>query len=178
MILENLSGYISLEFFVDYGFTSIVEERFDAGIRLGGAISKDMVAVRISPDWRLAVVGSPADFKRRPPPVTPHDLTSHACVNTRHRPSGAIYAREFERDGKVFTVKDEGQRVFSSIVHVLNGALDGIGLAYVPESLAAPYLADGRLEEVMADRCPCFSGFRFNTRFAAEAVLRSCSASC
>lgn len=150
---------INLELFVDYGFTNIVEERFDAGIRLGEAISKDMIAVRISPDWRLSVVGSPSYFERFPPPATPYDLTHHACVNIRHRPSGAIYAWEFEKDGKVFTVKGEGQLVFNSIVHVLNGALDGIGLAYVPEALAAPYLADGRLKEVLADWCPYFQGF-------------------
>jgi DNA-binding transcriptional LysR family regulator len=150
---------ITLELFVDYGFTNIVEERFDAGIRLGEAISKDMIAVRISPDWRLAVVGSPAYFERCLPPATPYDLTHHACVNIRHRPSGAIYAWEFEKDGKAFTVKGEGQLVFNSIVHVLNGALDGIGLAYVPEALAAPYLADGRLKEVLADWCPYFQGF-------------------
>ncbi|HYC42980.1 MAG TPA: LysR family transcriptional regulator [Noviherbaspirillum sp.] len=150
---------INLELFVDYGFTDIVEERFDAGIRLGEAISKDMIAVRISPDWRLAVVGSPAYFKRCPPPATPYDLTNHACVNIRHRPSGAIYAWEFEKNGKAFTVKGEGQLVFNSIIHVLNGALDGIGLAYVPEALAAPYLADGRLQEVLADWCPYFQGF-------------------
>jgi len=150
---------ITLELFVDYGFTNIVEERFDAGIRLGEAVSKDMIAVRISPDWRLAVVGSPAYFERCPPPRTPYELTNHACVNIRHRPSGAIYAWEFEKDGKAFTVKGEGQLVFNSIVHVLNGAIDGIGLAYVPEALAAPYLADGRLKEVLADWCPYFQGF-------------------
>jgi DNA-binding transcriptional LysR family regulator len=156
--LENYPDII-LELFVDYGFTNIVEERFDAGIRLGEAISKDMIAVRISPDWRLAVVGSPAYFERCPMPATPYDLTDHACINIRHRPSGAIYAWEFEKNGKAFTVKGEGQLVFNSIVHMLNGALDGIGLAYVPEALAAPYLADGRLKEVLADWCPYFQGF-------------------
>ncbi|HEX8885160.1 MAG TPA: LysR family transcriptional regulator [Noviherbaspirillum sp.] len=150
---------ITLELFVDYGFTNIVEERFDAGIRLGEAISKDMIAARISPDWRLAVVGSPAYFQRHPPPATPYELTRHACINIRHRPSGAVYAWEFEKDGKAFTVKGEGQLVFNSIVHVLNGAIDGIGLAYVPEALAAPHLADGRLREVLADWCPYFQGF-------------------
>jgi len=160
-----LSGFlkrypdITLELFVDYGFSNIVEERFDAGIRLGEAVSKDMIAVRISPDWRLAVVGSPAYFERCPPPRTPYELTNHACVNIRHRPSGAIYAWEFEKDGKAFTVKGEGQLVFNSIVHVLNGAIDGIGLAYVPEALAAPHLAAGRLKEVLADWCPYFQGF-------------------
>lgn len=164
-IRPMLSGFlknypdITLEFFVDYGFTNIVQERFDAGIRLGEAISKDMIAVRISPDWRLAVVGSPAYFERCSPPKTPYELTNHTCVNIRHRPSGAIYAWEFEKGGKGFTVKGEGQLVFNSIVHVLNGAVDGIGLAYVPEALAAPYLADGRLIEVLADWCPYFQGF-------------------
>lgn len=100
-----------------------------------------MVAVRISPDWRLTVVGSLAYFERCPPPATPYDLTDHACVNIRHRPSGAIYAWEFEKDGKVFTVKGDGQLVFNSIVHVLNGALDGIRLAYVPEALPTPPLS-------------------------------------
>lgn len=163
---------IILELFVDYGYTNIVEERFDAGIRLGEAISKDMIAVRISPDWRLAVVGSPAYFERYPPPVTPYDLTDHACVNIRHRPSGAIYAWEFEKNGKAFTVKGEGQLVFNSIVHVLNGALDGIGLAYVPEALAVPYLSDGSLKEVLGDWCPYFQGFHLyypNRRQASPA---------
>jgi DNA-binding transcriptional LysR family regulator len=173
-----LSGFleqypdISLELFVDYGFSNVVEERFDAGIRLGEAVSKDMIAVRIGPDWRLAVVGSPTYFERHPPPQSPYDITDHACVNIRHRPSGSIYAWEFEKDGKEFTVKGEGQLVFNSIMHVLNGAIDGIGLAYVPEELAAPYLEDGRLVEVLADWCPYFSGFHLyypNRRQASPA---------
>lgn len=161
MLMKFLKDYpdITLELFVDYGFTNVIEERFDAGIRLGEAISKDMIAVRISPDWRLAVVGSPEYFERFPPPATPHDLTQHACVNIRHRPSGSIYAWEFEKDGKAFTVKGEGQLVFNSILHVLNAALDGLGLGYVPAELAAPYLADGRLKEVLVDWCPYFQGF-------------------
>jgi DNA-binding transcriptional LysR family regulator len=161
VLASFLNSYpdITLELFVDYGFTNIVEERFDAGIRLGEAISKDMIATRISPDWRLAVVGSPAYFERYAPPSTPYELTRHACINIRHRPSGAVYAWEFEKDGKAFTVKGEGQLVFNSVVHVLNGAIDGIGLAYVPEALAAPYLADGRVQEVLSDWCPYFQGF-------------------
>ncbi|MCA1860567.1 LysR family transcriptional regulator [Janthinobacterium sp. HSC-3S05] len=150
---------ITLELVVDYGFTNVVEQRFDAGIRLGEAISKDMIAVRIGPDWRLAVVGSPAFFARHGAPATPHALTEYACVNIRHRPAGAIYAWEFEKDGQAFAVKAEGQLVFNSIMHVLNAALDGIGLAYVPEPLLAPYLADGRLVEILADWCPTFQGY-------------------
>lgn len=163
---------ITLELCVDYGFTNVVEERFDAGIRLGEAISKDMVAVRISPDWRLAVVGSPDYFASNPPPETPHALAQHACVNIRPNPSGAVYAWEFAKDGKAFTVKGEGQLVFNSIVHVLNAAVDGIGLAYVPQALAAPYLADGRLKEVLADWCPYFQGYHLyypNRRQASPA---------
>lgn len=161
MLAGFLKNYpdITLEFYVDYGFTNVVEERFDAGIRLGEAISKDMIAARIGPDWRLAVVGSPDYFERNPQPKTPYDLTKHACVNIRHRPSGTIYAWEFEKNGKEFTVKVEGQLVFNSIMHVLNAAIDGIGLAYVPEQLVAPYLADGRLKEVLAKWCPHFQGY-------------------
>lgn len=174
MLAGFLNDYpdITLELYVDYGFTNVVEERFDAGIRLGEAISKDMIAVRIGPDWRLVVVGSPAYFDRNPLPETPYDLTQHACVNIRHRPSGTIYAWEFEREGKEFTVKVEGQLVFNSIMHVLNAAVDGCGLAYVPEELVAPYLADGRLKEVLADWCPYFQGYHLyypNRRQASPA---------
>ncbi|AVJ30097.1 LysR family transcriptional regulator [Achromobacter spanius] len=174
MLATFLKDYpdITLELYVDYGFTNVVEERFDAGVRLGEAISKDMIAVRIGPDWRLMVVGSPAYFARHPAPATPHDLTGLPCVNIRHRPSGSVYAWEFEKTGKAFTVKVEGQLVFNSIVHVLNAAVDGIGLAYVPEQLVAPYLADGRLKEVLGDWCPTFQGFHLyypNRRQASPA---------
>ncbi|HCY63252.1 MAG TPA: LysR family transcriptional regulator [Oxalobacteraceae bacterium] len=174
MLAGFLEDYpdITLEFYVDYGFTNVVEERFDAGIRLGEAISKDMIAVRIGPDWRLVVVGSPEYLERYPAPKTPHDLTKHACVNIRHRPSGAIYAWEFEKNGKAFTVRVEGQLVFNSIMHVLNAAIDGIGLAYVPEELAAPYLTDGRLKQVLNNWCPYFQGYHLyypNRRQASPA---------
>jgi len=173
-LAQFLADYpdVTLEFMVDYGFTNVVEERFDAGIRLGEAISKDMIAVRISPDWRLAVVGSPTYLERNPAPQTPHELTRHRCVNIRHRPAGSIYAWEFEKDGHAFSVKTEGQLVFNSVVHMLNSAVDGIGLAYVPEALAAPYLANGRLVEVLADWCPTFEGFHLyypNRRQASPA---------
>ncbi|RMH97612.1 LysR family transcriptional regulator [Stutzerimonas nitrititolerans] len=163
---------ITLEFYVDYGFTNVVEERFDAGIRLGEAISQDMIATRIGPDWRLVVVGAPEYLERNPLPETPYDLTRHACVNIRHRPSGAIYAWEFEKDGQEVTVKVEGQLVFNSMPHVINAAVDGIGLAYVTEDTARPYLADGRLEMILSDWCPYFSGFHLyypNRRQASPA---------
>jgi len=165
---------IKLELYVDYGFTNVVEARFDAGIRLGEDISKDMIAVRIGPDWRLIVVGSPAYFARQAEPATPHELTEHSCINIRHRIAGAIYAWEFEKQGRAFTVKVEGQLVFNSIMHVLNAALDGTGLAYVPEPLAAPYLADGRLKAVVTDWSPYFQGFHLyypNRRQASPAFM-------
>lgn len=173
-LAEFLKAYpdITLEFYVDYGFTNVVEERFDAGIRMGEAVSKDMIATRIGPDWRLAVVGSPAYFERNSPPQTPYALTEHACVNIRHRSAGSIYAWEFEKNARAFTVKVEGQLVFNSIMHVLNAAVDGIGLAYVPEELVAPYLADGRLKEILPDWCPRFQGFHLyypNRRQASPA---------
>jgi DNA-binding transcriptional LysR family regulator len=174
MLAEFLKNYpdITLELYVDYGFTNLVEERFDAGIRLGEAISKDMIAVRIGPDWRLVVVGSPDYFERHSEPKTPHELTKHRCVNIRHRPSGSIYAWEFEKDDKAFTVKVDGQLVFNSIMHVLNAAVDGIGLAYVPEDLVAPYIADGRLIMILEDWCPYFQGYHLyypNRRQASPA---------
>jgi len=176
LLAQFLQDYpdIRLELFVDYGFTNVVEERFDAGIRLGEAISKDMIAVRIGPDWRLAVVASPAYFARQPPPQTPHDLTQHACINIRHRPSGAIYAWEFENAGQAFTVKGEGPLVFNSTMHVLNAALDGLGVGYVPEQLAAPYIAQGRLQCVLQEWCPRFQGYHLyypNRRQASPAFL-------
>lgn len=150
---------ITLELFVDYGFTNVVEERFDAGIRLGEALSKDMIAVRIGPDWRLVVVGSPDYFAQNAPPETPHDLTRHTCVNIRHRPSGSVYHWEFEKDGKEFSVKGEGPLVFNSMLHVLNSAVEGIGLAYVPEQLAEPYIAQGKLTQTLSEWCPYFPGY-------------------
>lgn len=163
---------ITLEFYVDYGFTNVVEARFDAGIRLGEAISKDMIAVRIGADWRLIVVASPDYLAQHPQPETPHLLTEHRCINIRHRPDGSIYAWEFEKDGRVFSIKLDGQLVFNSIMHVLNAAVDGIGLAYVPEELAAPYLADGRLVSLLIDWSPYFQGYHLyypNRRQASPA---------
>ena len=176
MLANFLRDYpeIQLELCVDYGFTNLVEERFDAGIRLGESISKDMIAVRIGPDWRLVVVGSPDYFARHSTPSTPDELTEHACINIRHRVAGSIYAWEFEKDQRSFTVKAEGPLVFNSIMHVLNAALDGIGLAYVPEPLVTPYLADGRLKMILTDWSPYFQGYHLyypNRRQASPAFM-------
>jgi len=156
--LENYPD-INVEICIDYGFTNIVSERFDAGIRLGESVSKDMIAVRLSPDWRLAVVGTPDYFEKYRKPEEPSDLTLHACVNIRHSLTSGIYAWEFEKDGRKMNIKVNGQLTANSIIHVMNGALDGIGLAYVPDFLAQPYLEKGELVEVLADWSPYFEGF-------------------
>ena len=174
MLAKFLDEYpeVTLEFFVDYGFSNVVEERFDAGIRLGEAISKDMIAVRIGADWRLIVVGSPRYFEKNGRPATPYDITEHRCVNIRHRPSGSIYAWEFTDGDKEFTVKGGGQLVFNSMPNVIDGAVDGLGLAYVPEPLASPYIREGQLEQVLSDYCPFFPGFHLyypNKRQASPA---------
>lgn len=150
---------INVEICIDYGFTNIVSERFDAGIRLGESISKDMIAVRMGPDWRLSVVGTPAYFKTYPVPVTPQDLAHHRCINIRHSPAGSVYAWEFEKAGRKLNIRVNGPLISNSIIHVLNGALDGIGLAYVPESMAKPHIEKGNLIEVLADWSPTFEGF-------------------
>lgn len=150
---------ITVELYVDYGFSNVVSERFDAGIRLGEAISQDMIAVPIGPDMRLVVVGSPDYFERHAAPTTPYELTSHSCIDIRHRPDGNIYAWEFQEGDREFTVRGKGKLVFNSIMHVLNAAVDGIGLAYVPEQLAAPYINEGKLCSILTDWSPYFSGF-------------------
>ncbi len=156
-----LAGFpdISVEIIIDYGFVNIVRERFDAGIRLGESIDRDMISVRLGPDWRLAVVGTPAYFDRHGIPSVPHDLTGHVCINIRHSVNGGVYVWEFEKDGHAVNVRVGGQLTSNSMIHVLNGALDGIGLAYAPDFMVAPYLADGTLKEVLADWSPYFSGF-------------------
>jgi DNA-binding transcriptional LysR family regulator len=165
IIRPRLAGFveqypdITLELYVDYGFTNVVEQRFDAGIRLGEALSKDMIAVRVGPDWRLVVVASPAYFQAHPKPKKPADITRHRCVNIRHRPNGMIYAWEFEEKGKEFSVRGDGPLVFNSMTHVINAALDGLGLAYVPEPLVVDHIAEGRLIAVLDKWCVPFPGY-------------------
>lgn len=150
---------VKVEISVDYGLTNIVEQRFDAGVRLGEAIAQDMIAVRVGPDWRFAVVGSPSYLEGRTLPSAPHDLTGHTCINLRLTTSGSLYAWEFQKEGRQLNVRVDGQLTFNSINPMLQSALDGLGLAYVPEDLAKPYLAGGRLREVLADWCPYFQGY-------------------
>lgn len=165
---------VTVELYVDYGFTNVVTERFDAGIRFGESISQDMIAVPVGPDIRLVVVGSPNYFKQHGEPKTPYELPEYSCIDIRHRPEGSVYAWEFEKDGKEFTVKGKGHIVFNSTMHVLNAAVDGIGLGFVPEELARPYLEDGRLKTILTDWTPYFPGFHLyypNRRQSSPAFL-------
>jgi DNA-binding transcriptional LysR family regulator len=150
---------IHVEVIVDYGLTDIVAERYDAGIRLGEQVAKDMVAVRIGPDMRMAVVGAPSYLARRPKPLRPEDLTAHLCINFRLPTYGGLYVWEFEKGGRVLNVRVEGPLVFNTIGLRLNAALAGFGLAYLPEDQVQVPLADGRLVRVLADWCPPFSGY-------------------
>ncbi|MBY5353299.1 LysR family transcriptional regulator [Rhizobium leguminosarum] len=150
---------VNVEIIVDYGLTDIVAERYDAGVRLGEQVAKDMIAVRIGPDMRMAVVGALAYFDTRPKPMTPQDLTDHNCINLRLPTYGSVYAWEFEKDGRELRVRVEGQLVFNNIALRLNAVLAGIGLAYMPEDLVAAHIADGQLVRVLEDWCPPFSGY-------------------
>ncbi|NTJ11528.1 LysR family transcriptional regulator [Rhizobium lusitanum] len=150
---------IKLEFSIDYGLTDIVEHRFDAGVRFGESVGKDMIAVRIGPDTRLCVIGAPAYFKRLPPPRTPQDLMNHNCINIRLPTAGGLYAWEFKNGAKDVSVRVDGQLTFNSITPLFQAALDGLGLGYVPLELARPYIERGLLQEAMADWCPIFPGF-------------------
>jgi DNA-binding transcriptional LysR family regulator len=150
---------IRVELSIDYGLTDIVAERYDAGVRLGEQVAKDMIAVRIGPDFRMAVVGAPSYFARRPRPKTPQELTAHDCINIRLPTYGGVYAWEFEKRGRGLKVRVEGQLVFNNTALRLKAALAGLGLAYLPDDQVAKHLADGRLIRVLADWCPPFSGY-------------------
>jgi DNA-binding transcriptional LysR family regulator len=150
---------INVELIIDYGLTDIVAERYDAGVRLGEQIAKDMIAVRIGPDMRMAVVGAPSYFARHPRPKWPHDLTAHRCINLRLPTYGGVYAWEFEKNGREMRVHVEGQLVFNNIALRLEAVLAGCGLAYLPEDRVQRHLSGRRLIRVLADWCPKFSGY-------------------
>ncbi|ANL28264.1 LysR family transcriptional regulator protein [Rhizobium phaseoli] len=150
---------VRIEIIVDYGLTDIVAERYDAGVRLGEQVAKDMVAVRIGPDMRMAVVGAPTYFDGRPKPLTPHDLTDHNCINLRLPTYGGVYVWEFEKDGRELNVRVEGQLVFNNIALRLKAALAGAGLAYLPEDAVQAHLENGLLVRVLEDWCPPFPGY-------------------
>ncbi|MCS3729778.1 LysR family transcriptional regulator [Bradyrhizobium betae] len=150
---------IKVELVVDYGLTDIVAERYDAGVRLGEQVAKDMIAVRIGPEMRMAVVGAPAYFATRGKPKQPQDLTEHNCINLRLPTYGGIYAWEFEKRGRAMKVRVDGQLVFNTGLLRMNAVLAGLGLAYMPEDMVKREIADGRLVRVLADWCAPFAGY-------------------
>jgi DNA-binding transcriptional LysR family regulator len=149
---------IKVEIIIDYGLADIVAQRYDAGVRSGEQVAKDMIAVRIGPDMRMAVVGAPCYFKMRPEPKKPQDLIDHNCITLR-LPHGGLYAWEFEKDGRELRVRVDGQLTYNTTAQELNAASAGLGLAYVPEGMAQPQLAKGRLERVLEGWCPPYSGY-------------------
>ena len=164
---------IQIEFSVDYGFTDIAAQRFDAGVRVGDRIDRDMVAVRISPDMRMSVAASPEYLAGKTPPRKPQDLTEHRCVNLRLPTRGNLYAWDFEKGKKSVNVKVEGQTVFNNTALMLQAALDGMGFAYVPFDLMKPHIDAGRLVPVLEDWWPTFPGYHLyyaNRRQIAPAL--------
>lgn len=150
---------IKVEIIVDYGLVDIVAAGYDAGVRLGEQVAKDMIAVRIGPEMRMAVVGSPDYFKRFGIPETPQDLTSHNCIASRLPTYGGLFPWGLEKDGREVKVRGDGQLVFNSLALRLNSALDGLGLTYLPEDQAIPHIRAGRLIRVLEDWCPPFPGY-------------------
>ena len=150
---------LHIEVVVDYGLTDIVAEGYDAGVRLGEQVAKDMIAVRIGADMRMAVVGAPAYFDRHPQPSAPHQLTEHNCINLRLPTYGGLFVWEFEKDGRELRVRVEGQLVFNNAALRLQSALDGLGIACMPEDQALGSIAQGRLIRVLDDWCPSFAGY-------------------
>jgi DNA-binding transcriptional LysR family regulator len=163
---------VNIEITIDHVLTDIVAEGFDAGVRLGERLARDMIAVRIGPDLRMIVVGSPAYFAGRSKPKTPHDLTEHNCVNLRLPTHGGLYAWEFEKNGRVQNVRVEGQLIFNSTSQTLQAALSGLGLAMVMEDTVRSHIAAGELEQVLADWSQPFEGYHLyypSRRHAAPA---------
>jgi DNA-binding transcriptional LysR family regulator len=150
---------IKVEIIVDYGLTDIVAEGYDAGVRLGEQVAKDMIAVRIGPDIRMAVVGSPSYFRKHPVPKSPQDLTAQNCINARLPTYGGVFPWDLERKGREINVRVEGQLIFNNSALRLASALDGLGLAYMPEDQALPYISTGRLVRVLEEWCPPFPGY-------------------
>jgi DNA-binding transcriptional LysR family regulator len=150
---------LNVEISVDAGFVDIAAERFDAGVRLGETVDQDMISVRIGPDIRMAAVGSPVYFANHKPPKSPHDLAEHQCINLRMPTHGAVYVWEFERAGRPINVRVNGQLIVNDIALMRQAALDGLGLAYLPEECFEPYMSHGELIRVLENWCPPFPGF-------------------
>lgn len=150
---------VRIEFDVSYGFRDIVADRFDAGVRLGESIDKDMIAMPIGPKLRMAAVASPAYFAKHLIPKVPQDLTAHRCINIRFPTRGGLYVWEFERRGRELNVRVDGQVTFNTSPPIVTAALDGLGIAYLPEEELSPHLEDGRLIRVLENWCPPFAGY-------------------
>ncbi len=150
---------IHVEIITEYGLTDIVAERYDAGVRLGEQVAKDMIALPIGPEMRMAVVGAPSYFARHAPPKNPQDLTAHNCINVRLPTRGGVYVWEFEKRGREVNVRVEGQLIFNNLALRLDAVLSGFGLAYLPEDQVQPHITAGRLVRVLSDWCPPFPGY-------------------
>jgi len=150
---------VKVELFIDHSFIDIAAQRFDAGVRLGESVEKDMIAVRIGPDMRMVAVAAPNYLTGRIAPATPQDLVAHNCINLRLSSSGGLYAWEFEKDGHPLRVKVDGQFTFNTVRPMVSAAVRGFGIAYVPEDSARPYLDSGELVQVLDEWCQPFSGF-------------------
>ncbi|MBY3201350.1 LysR family transcriptional regulator [Rhizobium laguerreae] len=163
---------VNVEITVDYGLTDIVAERYDAGVRLGEQVAKDMIAVKIGPEMRMAVVGAKSYFQQHPWPELPQDLTAHNCIQIRMPTYGNILAWEFEKDGHEVRVRVEGQLVFNNIAMRMDAVKRGLGLAYMPEDQVADHIARGELIRVLEDWCAPFPGYHLyypNRRHASPA---------
>jgi len=150
---------IKIEFDINYGFRDIVADRFDAGVRLGDTIDKDMIAIPIGPPLRMAAAASPAYFATHPKPEQLRDLVNHNCINMRMQSAGGLYAWEFERDGQPLNVRVDGQLVLNTSTSMVDAALAGLGIAFLPEEEFAPHLEEGHLVRVLGDWCPPFPGY-------------------
>lgn len=150
---------ITVEIINDYSLADIVADRFDAGVRLGEQVAQDMIAVRIGPDFKQCVVGTPAYFRRYGKPRTPHDLTRHRCIALRLPTSGGVWSWPFEKDGRELKVRPGAQLGFNTITLQLDSALAGLGLGYLPEDVVKPHIAAGRLQAVLADWSAPMSGY-------------------
>lgn len=150
---------INIELLLDSTFRNIVEEGFDAGVRLGESVEKDMIAVRISPDWRLVAVAAPAYLALSGTPMHPQDLVRHSCINMRHETAGGLYAWEFEKDGQALRVRVSGQLTFNDSYVMIDAAVSGYGIAYVPEDIVIEQIAQGSLTQVLDDWSPLFDGY-------------------
>ena len=160
-LAKFLAGYpdIKVEITTDNALTDIAAQRYDAGVRAGEQVEKDMIAVRIGPDLRMAVIAAPAYFTNRPRPKMPQDLTDHNCINLRLATRGGLYVWEFKKDGREMKVRVDGQLVLTAPAEMLDAALSGSGVAFVPEDLAQPHIKAGRLMRVLEDWCPPYPGY-------------------